>query len=106
MSSLKEILAAIVPTERLIYTAQNKPRAYCTFQQVTQQAALSADDEEKLTTGTFRVTLFTKSDYTSALSSIITALKANGYYINSVDGEDYETDTGYYKVPITIQKLR
>lgn len=103
--TLKEILAAILPTERLFYTGNNKPRAYCTYQLITQAAAVSADDNEKLTQSMYRVTLFSKSDYTEVLNKIITALKANGYYINSIDGEDYETDTGYYKVPITIQKL-
>lgn len=105
MASLQEILAAIAPTERLVYTGNNKPRTYCTFQRVLEQAAQSADDEQLLTAGTYRVTLFSKSDYEATLKKITTALKANGYYINSIDGEDYETDTGYYKVPITIQLL-
>lgn len=103
--TLKEILAAILPTERLLYTGNNKPRTYCTFQLITQQAAASADDEEILTAGTYRITLFSKGDYESVLNKIITALKDNGYYINSIDGEDYETDTGYYMLPITVQKL-
>jgi len=103
--SLKEILAAILPTERLLFTGKTKPRTYCTFQKVVQQAAQNADDKEILTAYTYRVTLFSKGDYETVLQSILTALKANGYYINSIDGEDYETDTGYYKVPITIQKL-
>lgn len=103
--TLKEILAGILPTQRLIYTGKQKPRAYCTFQLVAQQTAQSADDEPILTGSTYRVTLFSKGDYTEKLGEIAAALKANGFYINSIDGEDYETDTGYYKVPITIQKL-
>ena len=103
--SLQEILAAILPTERLVYTGKNKPRTYCTFQRVLEQTAQSADDEPKLTDATYRVTLYNKGDYESVLAKIKTALRANGYYINSIDGENYETDTGYYQVPITIQLL-
>lgn len=106
MSSLKEILTAIVPTERLIYSAKNKPQTYCTFQHVLSKSAQNADDEQKLIGATYRVTLFSKNDYESVLAQITTALKTNGYYINSIDGEDYETDTGYYKIPLTIQLLK
>ena len=33
-------------------------------------------------------------------------LKAAGFYINSVDMESYETETGYWIVPITIEYLK
>ncbi len=103
---LKEILETVVPAERYIYTGKNKPVKYCTFQQVLGQAAVSADDEEKVRQITYRVTLYSKGDYESTLQKIIAALKKQGYYINSTDGENYEPDTGYWVAPITIQLLK
>lgn len=105
MSNINEILAAIIPTERVIYTGKDKPRTYCTFQRVLENAALSADDDEIAGQITYRVTLFSKTDYESTLETIKAALKAAGFYINAVEGEDYETDTGYYKIPITVQTI-
>ncbi len=106
MSNINEVLAAVLPTERLIYTGENKPRTYCTFQRVLESAAVNADDEEKQTQITYRVTLFSKTDYESVLETIKAVLTAAGFYINSIEGEDYETDTGYYKIPITVQKIK
>lgn len=106
MATLQEILQEIVPTQRYIYTGDNKPSQYCTFQHITSSSAVCADDEEVDTQVMYRVTLFSKTDYESMLALIKASLKVSGYYINSVDGESYETDTGYWKVPITIQKLK
>ena len=33
-------------------------------------------------------------------------LKAAGVYINSIDAESYETETGYWLVPITVEILK
>lgn len=107
MATLKEVLETVAPTERYIYTGKNKPRTYITFQTVLDQTALSADDEEKLGQTTYRVTLFTKDDFETAQTAIITKLKDAGYYIESKSGgESYETETGYWVVPITIQQLK
>lgn len=106
MATLQEILQGIVPTQRYIYTGDNKPSQYCTYQHITSTSAVCADDEEVDAQIMYRVTLFSKTDYESVLGMIIKALKASEYYINSTDGESYETDTGYWKVPITIQILK
>ncbi|NCB92889.1 MAG: hypothetical protein EOM40_10080 [Clostridia bacterium] len=107
MAALKEILETIAPAERCIYTGKVKPRKYFTFQTILNQTALSADDEEKLGQSTYRVTFYSKDDYEADLEKTIKALKAAGYYIQSSnEGESYETDTGYWLVPITIQLLK
>lgn len=105
MQTLQELLERIAPTQRVLFNKKNKPDTYITFQSIVE-TGVYADDLEQLVEGTFRVTLFTKTDYTTKKQQIKDALVAAGYYINSVDGEDYETDTGYFKLPITIQLLK
>ena len=34
------------------------------------------------------------------------AVNAAGVYINSIDAESYETETGYWLVPITVEILK
>ena len=106
MASLKEILEAIVPTERGIYTGEVKPRQYCTFQVVLQKPTY-ADDRRKEKTITYRVTLFSKGDYEDVLERILETLENNNYTIvDEISGENYETDTGYWVVPINIQFIK
>ena len=54
---------------------------------------------------TFRVDLFSKDDFTDLLKSTLEVLKQAGFTISSVDPEDYEKDTGFYHVPITINVM-
>lgn len=107
MATIQEIItSAGIPAERYIYTGKQKPRRYCTYQKVLGAAAVSADDTAQEQKETYRVTLMCKGDYEETLQKILDKLKAAGYYINSTDGESYETDTGYWVVPITIQLLK
>lgn len=107
MGSLKEVLeSAGLPAQRGVYTGKKKPAAYYTFLRLLKNAALSADDEEKTGKELYRVTLFHKGDFEAQLKKTLETLKAAGYYINSVDNESYETETGYWLVPITIEELK
>lgn len=107
MGSLKEVLeSAGLPAQRGVYTGKKKPEAYYTFLRLLKNAALSADDEEKTGKELYRVTLFHKGDFEAQLKKTLETLKAAGYYINSVDNESYETETGYWLVPITIEELK
>ena len=54
----------------------------------------------------YRVTLFHKGDYEAQLNKTLEVLRAADVYINSVDTENYETETGYWLVPITIEILK
>lgn len=107
MGSLKEVLeSAGLPAQRGVYTGKKKPAAYYTFLRLLKNAATSADDEEKIGKELYRVTLFHKGDFEARLEKTLETLKAAGYYINSVDNESYETETGYWLVPITIEQLK
>lgn len=67
---------------------------------------LNADDEEKERREMYRVTLFHKGDFEAQLDKTKEVLKAAGVYINSIDAESYETETGYWLVPITVEILK
>lgn len=47
-----------------------------------------------------------KGDFEEQLKAAVEALKAAGAYINGVGAESYETDTGYWLVPIDIEFLK
>lgn len=107
MSSLKEILeSAGLPAQRGVYTGKRKPEAYYTYLRLLKNAAVSADDKESGSREMYRVTLIQKGDFEQQLSKTLEALRAAGAYINSVDAENYETETGYWIVPITIEFVK
>lgn len=107
MSSLKEVLeSAGLPAERGVYTGKKKPPAYYTFLRLLKKAAANADDNDRGSAEMYRVTLFHKGDFEAQLSKTLEVLRAAGAYINSVDAEYYETDTGYWTIPITIELLK
>ena len=107
MSSIKEILeSAGLPAQRGVYTGRCKPKAYYTFLRLNGGAAVSADDTESESKEMYRVTLFHKGDYEAQLNKTLEVLRAADFYINSVDMESYETETGYWLVPITIEILK
>ena len=77
-----------------------------TFLRLLGTPALNADDEEKDSREMYRVTLFHKGDFEAQLDKTKEILKAAGVYINSIDAESYEVETGYWLVPITIEILK
>lgn len=107
MDSLKELLeSAGLPAQRGVYTGKKKPEAYYTFLRLLKSGAVSADDEAATERELYRVTLFYKGDFEAQLAKTLEVLRAAGTYINSVDAEYYETETGYWVVPITIEILK
>lgn len=92
------------PERRLHWT--DKPDAYYTFLRLLGTPAVNADDEEKERREMYRVTLFHKGDFEAQLDKTKEVLKAAGVYINSIDAESYETETGYWLVPITVEILK
>lgn len=104
--SLKEILeSAGLPAQRGVFTGKKKPPAYYTFLRITRGTAVRADDEEKSSKEMYRISLFHKGDFEAQLTKTLETLTAAGAYINSVDAESYEIETGYWLVPITIEIL-
>lgn len=107
MSSIKEILeSAGLPAQRGVYTGRCKPKAYYTFLRLLGAPAVNADDKESEGREVYRITLFHKGDYEAQLNKTLEVLRAADVYINSVDAESYETETGYWLVPITIEILK
>ena len=107
MNSLKEVLESTgLPVERGVYTGKKKPAAYYTFLRLMKGTAVSADDTESGSRELYRVTLFHKGDFEEQLAKTLEVLIAAGAYINSVDAENYETETGYWSAPITIEILK
>lgn len=107
MANLKGILESTgLKAQRGVWTGKKKPEAYFTFQRLYKNAVISADDEERTGRELYRVTLISKHDFEAQLDATLKALEAAGYYINGVDAEMYETDTGYWIVPITIEELK
>lgn len=107
MSSIKEILeSAGLPAQRGVYTGRCKPKAYYTFLRLLGDAVVNADDTESESGEMYRVTLFYKGDFEAQLNKTLEVLRAADVYINSVDTENYETETGYWLVPITIEILK
>lgn len=105
--SIQEILeSAGLPAQRGVYTGRDKPDAYYTFLRLLGTPAVNADDEEKERREMYRVTLFHKGDFEAQLDKTKEVLKAAGVYINSIDAESYETETGYWLVPITVEILK
>ena len=93
--SIQEILeSAGLPAQRGVYTGRDKPDAYYTFLRLLGTPAVNADDEEK------------EGDFEAQLDKTKEVLKAAGVYINSIDAESYETETGYWLVPITVEILK
>ena len=107
MSSIKEILESTgLPAQRGVYTGRCKPKAYYTFLRLNGGAAVNADDTESESREMYRVTLFYKGDFEAQLNKTLEVLREADVYINSVDTENYETETGYWLVPITIEILK
>lgn len=105
--SIKEILeSAGLPAQRGVYTGKCKPKAYYTFLRLLSTSVVNADDSESESKEMYRVTLFYKGDFQKQLDKTLEVLRAAGFYINSVDTENYETETGYWLVPITVEALK
>ena len=54
----------------------------------------------------YRITLFCKGNFEEILEKILETLRDADFYVNEVDTEQYEPDTGYWMVPITIEILK
>ena len=110
MAKIKEVLEQSgYPAARLIWKVkkgQEKPGTFYTFQRVTRIPAVMADDEVKEEAETYLVRLITKTDFEDLVDATVENLRAAGYGVTSVDQEIYEEATGYWIVPITIQKVK
>ena len=91
------------PVSRLYYTG--KAVTFFVFQRILSKPEGYADDDNTLTVHTYRVDLYIKSDFITLLNQSVSKLKKAGFSVESIDAEIYESDTGYYHVPLTINFL-
>ena len=91
------------PVSRLYYTG--KAATFFVFQRILSKPDGYADDDNTVTAHTYRVDLYSKSDFIALLNQTVSALKNTGFTVDSIDAEIYESDTGYYHVPLTINFL-
>ena len=101
-------LAALpAPSYRAVVKDNKKPKpeTYIVFQYLNTAPTAHADDDYDKQEHTLRVHIFSKADYAQLLNETVTALKAAGFLISSIDNEMYEDDTAYYHRPITIYYL-
>lgn len=96
---LKAALDAVGPkVARLVY--RGKADVYITYQLVLAQDRDAADDEMHGTEYTYRVDIYSKTDFMQLLRRVKGALKGAGFYGIVIDPEAYEGDTGFFHVPI------
>lgn len=107
MCSIKKIIESTgLKAERGIYTGEEKPAAYCTFIRLIKDAGIRADDKESESREKYRVSLFCKGNFEKYIERLIEVFEEAGFYINDVGTEYYETETGYWLVPITLEILK
>lgn len=105
--TIKEILEGVgVPVQRGIYTARDRPEQYITYQRINTQPIAAADDDVVEEIEMWRVNIVSKCDFEGVLKKAKRALKEAGCYVNEIETEIYEEETGYWMVPITIEILK
>lgn len=103
-SLLKTTLEGLgVPVERLKY--DGKAETFITYQLVVGRDAHFADDDSEAEEFTYRVDIYSKLDYIALLRRLKTAVKAAGFYAITFDPEVFESDTGYYHIPVEIKYM-
>lgn len=107
ISNIKEIIeSAGLPAERGVFTRKKKPEAYCTFLRLNKGAAICADDQAIQEQELYRITLFHKGNFETALNNLIKKFRENEAYINDIGAESFESETGYWLVPIDVEILK
>jgi hypothetical protein len=94
--------AKSVPIFPIVCTDSTKPSTYVTYYTVLEKDSEYADDDAVETDTTGAVDIFCKGNYKSLLVDIKARLKIAGFTILSCGPEQYESNTGYYHVPIDI----
>lgn len=103
-SLLKTALLTVgVPVERIFYDGEAE--TFITFQIIVGTETGHADDESGATEFVYRVDIYSKTNFITIMRRTIRAVKAAGFYGVSVESETYESDTGYYHVPLEIKYM-
>ena len=99
---VKETLESLgVPVSRLL--CKGNANTFITFQLVLGARTKFYDDECEGKEYVYRADIYSRSDYTQLLAKAETALETLECYEIKIDPEYFESDTGYYHVPITFK---
>lgn len=103
-AAIKTALESVnIPFERLVYRG-NAP-SFAAYQLVISQERDFYDDENEALEHTFRIDLFSRTEYITLLRRVWRALKANEFYEISAEAEIFEQDTKLYHIAMTAKYL-
>ncbi len=101
---LKQTLEALgVPVARLKY--DGKAKTFITYQLVVGRDTHFTDDDSEAEEFTYRVDIYSQSDYIALMRRTKTALKAAGFFGIVFDPEVFENKTGYFHIPVEIKYM-
>lgn len=93
-----------VPVARLKYTG--RADTFITFRLLDGGEENHSDDDSHAEALTYRMDVFSKSDYTELVKTVKQAIKAAGFYGIVTGPEMYESDTEFYHMPIEANYMR
>ena len=106
LEELNTILDAIpIPVETGYFsTAKPVPDQYVVITPIYSEFGLHADNIPHMDTHDVRLTLYSKSNYTSILDKIVRDLQKSDFSITDRSYVDYDRESGYYQVTVDVQK--
>lgn len=103
-AAVKRALESVgIPCERLTYRG-NAP-AFAVYQLVIARERDYYDDESEGREHSFRIDIYSRSDYVSLLRRVWRALKECEFYEIGAEAETFEKDTRLYHIPMTAKYL-
>lgn len=103
-SILKTALESLgVPVARLLYTG--KAETFIVFQLAIGTETGYADDDTDKTEYIYQVHIYSKGDYIPLLHKVKRTLKEAGFFNVVFNPEIYESETGYYHIPLEVNYL-
>ena len=87
-----------VPVERLKFSGAAD--TYIIFHLINADESEHADDEPLTHEHQYRIDFYAKGNYTALVRQARKALRAAGFYDNSVNAEFFESSTGYNRISL------
>lgn len=92
-----------IPVRFLNYTGQAE--TYLTYYTWYEKPDNFSDDEHKNEIVYLTVDIFSNKNFKGAIKKLKKTLKQNGFIWEDTAPEQYESDTGYYHVPVNFYYL-
>lgn len=89
-----------VPVQRIRY--DGKAETFITFQRIFRASTAFEDDAAGARQHTFGADIYSKTNPDALVDTIEGALSTAGFDGVTIEAEIYESETGYYHVPITF----